>query len=85
MRKEPVVATPLLEVLRALETDERRDEFATAAGTSRGYLYQLAGCHNKSCRSSLAQAIADASVEMGLQYGTPVITVRELATMCQCA
>lgn len=76
--------TPLLAILRALATDERRDEFAALAGTSRMYLYQLAGCHNKSCRSLLAQDIADASVKMAKRYGSPVISVRELASMCPC-
>ena len=75
-------ATPLLLILRALENDARRDEFAALAGTSRMYLYQLAGCHNQSCRSRLAQAIEDASVKMAEKYGSPKITTRELATMC---
>lgn len=74
--------TPLLAILRALATDERRDEFATLAGTSRLYLYQLAGCHNRSCRSSLAKSIADASVVMHKQYGSEPITMEQLACMC---
>jgi len=79
---KPETITPLLTILRALENDARRDEFAALAGTSRMYLYQLAGCHNQSCRSTLAGAIEDASVKMHTKYGTPKITMRELATMC---
>lgn len=75
-------ATPLLLILRALENDARRDEFAALAGTSRMYLYQLAGCHNRACRSSLAMGIADASLKMAEKYGSPVITMHQLASMC---
>lgn len=74
--------TPLLAILRELKTDERRDEFAALAGTSRLYLYQLSGCHSGSCRAKLAMGIANASVEMHKKYGTPVITMTDLATMC---
>lgn len=74
--------TPLLLILRALENDARRDEFAALAGTSRMYLYQLAGCHNRACRSSLAMGIADASLKMNEKYGSPVITMHQLASMC---
>lgn len=74
--------TPLLAILRALENDERRNEFAALAGTSRLYLYQLAGCHNRSCRSSLALAIAQASEEMDRRYGCGTVDMQTLATMC---
>ncbi len=74
--------TPLLGILRALETDAKRDEFAKLAGTSRLYLYQLAGCHNRSCRSSLAMAIAKASMEMHKKYQCGVVTMEILASMC---
>jgi hypothetical protein len=74
--------TPLLAILRALETDERRNEFADLAGTSRLYLYQLAGCHNRSCRSHLAMSIASASLEMARRYGSDPITMEQLAVMC---
>lgn len=74
--------TPLLAILRALETDAKRDEFAKLAGTSRLYLYQLAGCHNRSCRSSLALAIASASVVMDKKHGCGTVTMEQLACMC---
>ena len=73
---------PLLAILRALKTDERRNEFAAMAGTSRLYLYQLAGCHNRTCRASLALAIESASVEMDKRYGCGTVTMLDMATMC---
>lgn len=77
--------TPLLTILRELENDARRDEFAALAGTSRLYLYQLAGCHVGSCRMQLGKKIADASVKMHSKYGSSVITLDQLASMCVCA
>lgn len=74
--------TPLLAILRALETDERRNEFAALSGTSRLYLYQLAGCHNRSCRSALALSIAKASEVMHKKYGCGTIDMQTLASMC---
>lgn len=74
--------TPLLQVLRQLETKERRDEFAALAGTSRLYLYQLSICSRKSCRADLAKRIADASVVMAEKYGTQVLTLEGISTMC---
>lgn len=81
MRKnEPM--TPLLALLRALENDAKRDEFAKLAGTSRYYLYQLATCKRKSCRTTLAMGIAAASEAMAKKYGTPTVDVTTLGTMC---
>ena len=74
--------TPLLAVLRQLGTDDKRDEFAGLAGTSRLYLYQLSICSRKSCRADLAKRIADASVVMAEKYGTQVLTLDGLSTMC---
>ena len=74
--------TPLLAVLRQLETDDKRDEFAALAGTSRLYLYQLSICSRRSCRADLAKRIADASVVMNSKYGTQVLTLEGLSTMC---
>lgn len=76
--------TPLLAILRALENDDRRKEFADAAQTSVGYLYQLAGCYpgRKTCRTDLAKRIADASAAMTKKYGTPKITMEQIAVMC---
>ena len=74
--------TPLLALLRELGTDDKRNEFATMAGTSRLYLYQLSICSRRSCRADLAKRIADASEAMGKKYGTRVLTQDILATMC---
>ena len=74
--------TPLLAVLRQLETDDKRDEFAALAGTSRLYLYQLSICSRRSCRADLAKRIADASEVMHERYGTQVLTLEGLSTMC---
>jgi hypothetical protein len=79
-KNEP--AAPLLAILRDLETKGKREEFARLAGTSVNYLYQLGTCKRKSCRVSLAKQIADASVEMNLLYGTPVLTLEQVAMMC---
>ena len=78
----PTPVTPLLEILRKLDTDDKRDEFAALSGTSRIYLYQLAGCHRDSCRAALASQIAAASRAMAEKYQTPIITMEQLATMC---
>lgn len=74
--------TPLLQVLRQLATDERRQEFAALAGTSVAYLYQIAGCNRGSPRSLLAKGIADASVVMHERYGSDVLTLDTVITMC---
>lgn len=74
--------TPLLLVLRQLENSTRRQEFADAAKTPVNYLYQLGSCQRASCRADKAKAIADASVTMNLLYGTDVLTVDTIATMC---
>ena len=80
MRKS-LPKTPLLQILRDM-TPDQRDEFALVAGTTVSYLYQLAGCNRKSGRAALTKGIADASVLMAERYGTPVITMDTLATMC---
>ena len=74
--------TPLLHVLRQLATDDKRDEFAALAGTSRLYLYQLSICSRRSCRADLAKRIADASVVMSQKYGTQVLTLEIICSMC---
>ena len=82
MPRKNTPRTPLLHVLRQLGTDDKRNEFATLAGTSRLYLYQLSICSRKSCRADLAKRIADASVVMAEKYGTQVLTLEGLSTMC---
>ena len=86
MPRKNTPRTPLLHVLRQLGTDDKRNEFAALAGTSRLYLYQLSICSRKSCRADLAKRIADASVVMAQKYGTQVLTLEGLSTMCtECA
>ena len=82
MPRKNTPRTPLLAVLRQLETDDKRDEFATLAGTSRLYLYQLSICSRRSCRADLAKRIADASVVMAEKYGTQVLTLEVICSMC---
>ena len=74
--------TPLLAVLRQLATDDKRDEFAALADTSRLYLYQLSICSRRSCRADLAKRIADASVVMHEKYGTQVLSPEVICSMC---
>lgn len=74
--------TPLLRLLRQLGTEPKRGEFAREAGTSVNYLYQLAGCKRASCSALKAKRIADASVLMHEKYGSDVITMEQIATMC---
>lgn len=74
--------TPLLLVLRQLENRDRRQEFADAAKTTVNYLYQLGSCQRTSCRANKAKTIADASVTMNLLYGSDILTVDTIATMC---
>lgn len=82
--------TPLMSLLRACKDDAEREAFAKEARTTVNYLYALAGCHRGSeqgPRSVLALAIEDASVKFHkeTQGRIPVVTVRELATMCAIA
>ena len=76
--------TPLLELLRKCSVDEQH-RLAALAGTKRNYLYQLAQCNRKSCRTALAAGIAKASVTLSKETRgrTPVITVEQLGSMCQ--
>lgn len=73
--------TPLLAVLRQLSDDERK-AFATLAGTTVNYLYQLASCQRRSCSVAKAVAIAAASVEISMRHGSDILTVGQIATMC---
>lgn len=82
MLNTPHHTTPLLELLRNLGTIERREEFAMLAGTSRMYLYQLAGCYTRACRTDLALAITKASIVLNEKYQCGYIDMNTLATMC---
>ena len=80
------MATPLTELLRAC-TDKERTALAQHAGPSVNYLYSLAGCHRERVNVKLALAIEDASVWLNTEtLGlTPVVTARQLSTMCSIA
>lgn len=75
--------TPLLAILRHLDSDEKRAEFAALADTTVAYLYQLGSCQRKSCRAPLAVKIAEASKVMAERYGSEPIEVGTLAVMCE--
>ena len=82
MRKnEP--STPLLALLRSLN-DEQRLQLAKEAGTTVSYLDALASCQRESCRTDLAMRIERASEIMCEHTGgvSPIVSMRELATMC---
>ena len=57
---------------------------AELADTTVNYLWQLAGCHRPSPTANLAFRIEDATRQMNIASGErlPIITARELATMC---
>jgi hypothetical protein len=79
------MSTPLLDFLRAANEQER-SATAALAGTSVGYLYQVATCVRPRPSAILACAIEDATREMQKRNAAlPIVTVRELATMCAVA
>lgn len=75
--------TCLLTLLRAC-TPEEREQLAQEAGTTVNYLYSAAGCSRAQMRVGLAVAVEDASKRLHEQTNgrTPIVTARELATMC---
>lgn len=81
---KPEDTTPLMALLRAFENEAEHAEFAAEAGTTSNYLYALAGCHRGQPKVGLALAIEDASVKFHVKTNgrIPLITVRDLATMC---
>jgi hypothetical protein len=78
--------TKLLALLRAL-SPEQREQLAQDCETRVSYLYSLAGCIRKQCKADKAAKIEAATRKMNQRTKgkTPVITVTELGTMCQCA
>lgn len=81
--------TPLMSVLRSFESDAERQRFAELAGTTVNYLYALAGCHRgqRGPSAALAIGIEDASVIVNRETRgrIPIVTVREIASMCAIA
>lgn len=79
--------SPLMALLRACTDDAERTLFAAQAGTTVNYLYALAGCHRGQPRAALAVGIEDASRLFNTRTAgrIPIVTVREIATMCAIA
>lgn len=78
--------TPLSDFLR-IASPEQRERCATLAGTSVGYLYQLAGCHRRNPSATLALRIAEATetLHRETEGRLPIVTAEQLATMCAVA
>lgn len=84
MPTPPTHVTCLLTLLRACTAQERAS-LAALAGTTVNYLYSAAGCSRAQMRVGLALSIEDASriLHERTQGRTPIVTAREIATMCQ--
>ena len=74
--------TPLLKVLRSMSVPEQH-QLAEQAGTSRNYLYQLAGC-TRVPGVALATRIVQAVAEWNkaTKGRVPAISMAEIASMC---
>lgn len=79
----PTPTTCLRTLLQAC-TPTERDRLAALAGTTVGYLHQLAGCHRGVPRADLAVRIEDATTKMHAESAgrLPIVTARDVATMC---
>lgn len=81
--------SPLGTLLRACQNDAERRAFAEQAGTTVNYLYALAGCHRGQRGPSAALAIGIEDASRDFHWRTkgriPVVSVREIATMCAVA
>ncbi len=69
--------TPLLRFLRAL-TPEQREAFASATGTTTGYLYQLAAQPMPNPRLRLALAIEAETHRIAKRVGADPLTLADL-------
>lgn len=78
--------TPLSDFLR-IASPEQRERCATLAGTSVGYLYQLAGCHRRNPSVNLAVRLAEATETLHRETDgrLPIVTAEQIATMCAVA
>lgn len=74
--------TPLAALLRQL-TPVQRERLALDCGTTLGYLRQLAGCHSKNPSVALAVRIEDCTRRLWKKHGTRIVTVHDLASMCE--
>lgn len=75
--------TPLIALLRLL-TEDQKIEFGRLCKTRVSYLYALGGCGRTSCRADKAARIEAATRVLAKKYKTPVVTMQQLATMCEC-
>lgn len=80
------MTTPLAQFLRDA-TPAERTRCATLAGTSVGYLYQLAGCHRPRPSADLAMLLEEATTKLSEEtYGRlQPISMKTIATMCALA
>jgi len=62
-------------------TKAQRQEVAEAAGTSVGYLYQLAGGHRRNPGTHIAVGIESATRQLHARCQTPIVTVESLANL----
>lgn len=69
--------TPLLRFLRALTT-EQKEAFASATGTTIGYLYQLAAQRQPNPRLRLALAMVAESERISKRVGADPLTLLDL-------
>jgi hypothetical protein len=68
-------------LLREL-TPEQRGMLADKAGTTVNYLYHVSAC-SRQPRVGLAKRISEATTWANKRWGTPVITLDDLASMCR--
>ena len=86
MATPPTLITPLLHALRQMTTDEKA-RFAALSGTTKNYAYQVATCKRPNPSAAWATAVEDALrvLNRETEGRVPVVTVREMATMCALA
>jgi hypothetical protein len=70
-------ATPLLGLLRAMTKDEQ-EAFASAVGTTRVYLYQLAAQKEPNPRLRLSLAIVKESIRLNKKFMSPILRLEDL-------
>ena len=80
------MSTPLSKFIRDA-TPAERERCAMLAGTSVGYLYQIAGCHRPRPSASLALLLEDATRKLSEEtHGRlQTIDMRTITTMCALA
>ena len=69
--------TPLLQFLRHLTTDQQK-QLAETCGTTRGYLYQLAGSPRPNPQLRLSIALCKESRQLARRIGAKPLTLEDL-------